>query len=69
MSSDDLNLLSDYSAIDFSKENTKNNKISSHVAQSSLRVNSATRKTSSLSFFNVFFDIVFWPFVFLRAKR
>jgi len=28
-----------------------------------------TYRTASLSFFNVFFDIVFWPFVFLRAKQ
>lgn len=26
-------------------------------------------RTASFSFFNVFFDIVFWPFVFLRGRR
>lgn len=71
--SEDLDSVSDYNAINYSngKTNRRNNE-SNHITKPSSIVNHTrmkTYRTNSFSFFNVFFDIVFWPFVFLRAKQ
>jgi len=78
-STEDSSLLSDYSGVNYTndiKATARNNgmpRATGHVKRSSVAANTATRmnvhRTASFSFFNVFFDIVFWPFVFLRAKR
>lgn len=75
-SSEDLDSVSDYNAINYSNSKTirRNNasNLASHITKPSSIVNHTrmkTYRTSSFSFFNVFFDIVFWPFVFLRAKQ
>ncbi|XP_050447512.1 uncharacterized protein LOC126849592 [Cataglyphis hispanica] len=76
MDSEDLDLMSDCNAINYKNvySKGKNNGISKfadHVTKSSLTKPSKVQsyQTASVSFFNVFFDIVFWPFVFLRAKQ
>lgn len=76
MDSEDLDLMSDYNAINYKNvhSNGKNNRMSNfagHVMKSSSAkpAKIQTYQTTSFSFFNVFFDIVFWPFVFLRAKQ
>lgn len=76
MDSEDLDLMSDYNAINYRNvySNGKNNGVTNfadHVTKSSLTKSSKVQscQTASVSFFNVFFDIVFWPFVFLRAKQ
>ncbi|RLU16376.1 hypothetical protein DMN91_010444 [Ooceraea biroi] len=76
-STEDSNLLSDYSGINYSKvkgagRNNGVSNVTSHVKKSSATSDTARiniPRTASFSFFNVFFDIVFWPFVFFRAKR
>ncbi|KAL6442229.1 hypothetical protein ACFW04_002474 [Cataglyphis niger] len=76
MDSEDLDLMSDCNALNYRNvySKGKNNGISKfadHVMKSSLTKSSKVQsyQTASVSFFNVFFDIVFWPFVFLRAKQ
>lgn len=71
-SSEDL--LSNYNAINYNKTNRKNNgsNFAGHITKQPSIVNHTkmkTYQTTSFSFFNVFFDIVFWPFVFFRAKQ
>ncbi|XP_028048009.2 uncharacterized protein LOC105829037, partial [Monomorium pharaonis] len=77
MSSEDLDS-SDYNAANYGNDNSKTNKknngsnFTGHIRKSSSIINHTkvkTCRTTSFSFFNVFFDIVFWPFVFLRAKQ
>lgn len=79
VSTEGSNFFLDYSDVNYTnvKGTAEKNKkgtlnAASHVKKSSVR-SDATRmnihQTTSFSFFNVFFDIVFWPFVFLRAKR
>ncbi|XP_077254780.1 uncharacterized protein LOC143893374 [Temnothorax americanus] len=75
VSSEDLDS-SDYNAINYGdgKMNKKDNgsNLASHNTKPSSIVNRTrmkTHRTTSFSFFNVFFDIVFWPFVFLRPKQ
>ncbi|XP_011052505.1 PREDICTED: uncharacterized protein LOC105144940 [Acromyrmex echinatior] len=72
-SSEDLDL-PNYNAINYNKKSRKNNgsNFASHITKQPSIVNHSKMKTdqkTSFSFFNVFFDIVFWPFVFLRAKQ
>lgn len=76
VSSEDLDSLSDYNAINYNngKTNRKKNEanLAGHITKQSSTVNHTrmkTYRTNNFSFFNVFFDIVFWPFVFLRAKQ
>jgi hypothetical protein len=77
-STEDSSLLSDYSGINYTnnvKATAKSNgmpRVTDQIKRSSAAANTARMKvhrTASFSFLNVFFDIVFWPFVFLRAKR
>lgn len=74
-SSEDLDS-SDYNAINYSNSNISKKingpNLASHNTKPASIVNHTRMKTyrpTSFSFFNVFFDIVFWPFVFLRAKQ
>ncbi|KYN01249.1 hypothetical protein ALC62_07868 [Cyphomyrmex costatus] len=71
-SSEDLDLLSDYNAINYNKTKKKNNGLNvGHTTKqpSIVHTKMKTYQTTSFSFFNVFFDIVFWPFIFVRAKQ
>ncbi|XP_018357899.1 PREDICTED: uncharacterized protein LOC108757802 isoform X2 [Trachymyrmex cornetzi] len=71
-SSEDLDLLPNYNTINYNKTNGKNNgsNFAGHITKQSSIVNHTKMKTyQKTNFFNVFFDIVFWPFVFLRAKQ
>ncbi|XP_025988725.2 uncharacterized protein LOC105204105 isoform X1 [Solenopsis invicta] len=74
-SSEDLDS-SDYNVINYSngKTNKKTNgpNLANHITKPSQIINHTkmkTYQTTNFTFFNVFFDIVFWPFVFLRAKQ
>lgn len=75
MDSEDFDVLSDYNAIHHRNvRSNNNNRISNfagHPIKSSLAKSAKiqTHRTTSFSFFNVFFDIVFWPFIFLRTKQ
>ncbi|XP_032674547.1 uncharacterized protein LOC116845665 [Odontomachus brunneus] len=73
MSSEDTDLLSDYAvSYNRAKTNGRNKEASRHtcrVMKSSLLTNNSARMRTSFSFFNVFFDIVFWPFILLRTKQ
>lgn len=76
MDTEDLDLMSDYNVINYKNvhSNRKNNRTSNfanHVVKSSLAkpAKIQTYQTTNFSFFNVFFDIVFWPFIFFRAKQ
>jgi len=74
VSSEDLDS-SDYNVINYNngKINKKSNgsNLAGHMKQSSIinHTKMKTYRTTSFSFLNIFFDIVFWPFVFLRAKQ
>ncbi|XP_011636574.1 uncharacterized protein LOC105426870 [Pogonomyrmex barbatus] len=78
LSSEDLNFSDDnvvnYSRVKTSRKDDRMTNLASRgcFTKSSMSVNHTkvkTYETTSSSFFNVFFDIVFWPFVFFRAKR
>lgn len=76
MDSEDLDLMPDYNATNYKNvhSNRKNNpksNFANHVIKPSLTKPAKIQayRTTNFSFFNVFFDIVFWPFIFFRAKQ
>ncbi|KAI4484899.1 hypothetical protein M0802_012969 [Mischocyttarus mexicanus] len=76
-SSDDFDVSSDYNSSQSSERKIKNRKNNSNtilpMAKSSLAIKTSSRvqnrRGNTFSFFNALFDIVFWPFLFLKSDR